>query len=77
MSRGVVFRFALCGALVFVPVTIAAQLEPGESFAGTTTSSGIEGGTLSSSSAQDRGLYSDGMRAVTEARWLDAEAIFT
>jgi hypothetical protein len=77
MSLGIVFRFALCGALVFVPVTVLAQMGPGESFSEGATPSGIEGGPLASSSAQDRGLYTDGMRAVTDARWLDAEAIFT
>ena len=76
MSREVIFRFALCGALVFVPVTVSAQIGPGESFSEGTTSSGFEGAPAGGYSAQDH-LYSDGMRAITEARWLDAEAMFT
>jgi hypothetical protein len=71
MSRGVVFGFALCGALVFVPVTVLAQIGPGESFSASPTSSGIEGLSAASS------LYADGMRAITDARWPDAEAMFT
>jgi hypothetical protein len=76
MSSGVVFRFALCGALVFAPVTVLAQV-PGESFSEGATSSGIEGGPATSYSGQGSGLYSDGMRAITDARWVDAEAIFS
>jgi hypothetical protein len=76
MSRGVVFRFALCTALVFVPVTVLAQMGPGESFSEGAASSGIEGGLAAGYSPMD-GLYSDGMRAITDGRWGDAEAIFT
>jgi hypothetical protein len=71
MSRKVVFRFALCGALVFVPVTVFAQIGPAESFSEGATPSEMQGAAASPSP------YSDGMRAITDARWLDAEAIFT
>jgi FecR protein len=71
MSSGVVFRFALCAALVFVPIRVLAQIGPAESFSEGGTPSEMQGAAASLS------LYSDGMRAITDARWLDAEAIFT
>ncbi len=48
----------------------------GESFSASTAPSGMQGPPRPSS-AQDSGLYSDGMRAITDGRWQDAEAIFT
>jgi FecR protein len=74
MNRGVIFRFALCGALVFVTVKVLAQMGPGESFSSGPTSSGI-GEPATEYSAQDN-LYSQGMRAISDARWSDAEATF-
>src|SRR5271156_947705 len=68
MSRGIGFRSALCGAFVFAPIAILAQMGPEESFLAS---------AATASSAQDSGLYEDGMRAITDGRWLDAEAIFT
>jgi hypothetical protein len=68
MSSGVVFRSALWGALVFAPVAVLAQKGPEQSFSASATAA---------SSAQNSGLYEDGMRAITDGRWPDAEAIFT
>ena len=76
MSNGVVFRSALWGALVFAPFAVLAQMPPAPSFSASTTPSGMQG-PATASSAPDSGLYEDGMRAITDGRWLDAEAIFT
>jgi hypothetical protein len=67
MSRGVVFCSALCGALVFAPLTVPAQVAPEQSSSASTAPSEIKGPSA----------YSDGMRAITDGRWLDAEGIFT
>jgi FecR protein len=67
MSSGVVFCSALFGALVFVPLTVLAQVAPEQSSSASTAPSEIKGPSA----------YSDGMRAITDGRWLDAEAIFT
>ena len=76
MSNGVVFRSAIWGALVFAPFAILAQMPPAQSFSASTTPSGMQG-PAAASSAPDSGLYEDGMRAITDGRWLNAEAIFT
>src|SRR3984957_1772849 len=76
MSNGAVFRSALWGALVFAPFTVLAQIGPAESFSASEATSEMQG-PAAASSAQDSGLYEDGMRAITDARWPDAEAIFT
>src|SRR5271156_6057075 len=68
MSRGIGFRSALCGAFVFAPIAILAQMGPEESFLAS---------AATASSAQNSGLYEDGMRAITDGRWPDAEAILT
>jgi hypothetical protein len=75
MSRGVVFRSALLGALVLAPLAVLAQMGPGQSFSASAAPSGMQG-PEASHSAQGSGVYSDGMRAITDGRWLDAEAIF-
>ena len=36
MSNGVVFRSALCGALLFAPFAVLAQIAPAQSFSGST-----------------------------------------
>ena len=76
MSNGVVFRSVLRGALAFAPLAVLAQMGPAQSFSASTVPSGMQG-PAASSSAQDSGLYQDGMRAITDGRWPDAEAIFT
>jgi hypothetical protein len=63
-------------ALVFAPVAGLAQTMPAPSFAGSAAPAEMEGGAAAST-AQDSGLYADGMRAINEARWADAEALFT
>jgi hypothetical protein len=76
MSNGVVFLSVLWGALAFAPLAVSAQVGPAQSFSASTALSGMQGPTAASS-AQDSGLYEDGMRAITDGRWPDAEAIFT
>ena len=76
MSNGVVFRSALWGALVFAPFAVLAQMPPAQSFSASTTSPGTRG-PAAPLIVRDSGLYEDGMRAITDGRWLDAEAIFT
>ena len=68
MSSGVIFCSALWGALVFAPVAVLAQRGPEQS---------PSASAAAASSAQESGLYENGMRALTDGRWLDAEAIFT
>jgi hypothetical protein len=76
MSSRVVFRSALWGALVFAPFAVLAQMGAEQSFSASAAPSGMEG-AAATYSAQDTGPYEDGMRAITDGRWLDAEAIFT
>jgi FecR protein len=75
MSHGAVVRFALYGAVVFAPLAVLAQMGPEMSFSEGATPSGMEG-AANAYSPQDT-LYSDGMRAINDGRWLDAETIFT
>src|ERR1700678_2415154 len=75
MSRRAIFRFALCGALVIVPVTLVAQVGPGQSFSEGATSSGGEAPAAANSPQES--LYADGIRAINDGRWLDAETTFT
>jgi hypothetical protein len=73
MKSALVFHSALWAALVFAPVTALAQ---GQSFAGGAEPGAIEG-AQAASAAQDTGPYWDGMRAINEGHWADAEAIFS
>jgi hypothetical protein len=65
------FYSALWGAMVFAPVTGIAQ-----GFAGSADPAAIEG-AQASSPAEGSGPYGDGMRAINEGRWADAEKIFS
>jgi hypothetical protein len=53
-----------------------AQLVAGQSFSASMAPAGIEGDGVAANPT-DGSLYADGMRAVNEGRWADAEAIFS
>jgi hypothetical protein len=75
MKTGGISLTALLGALVFAPMTGVAQFSPEQGFAASGAPAGIDG-ALAASNAPDSSLYADGMRAINEGRWSDAEAIF-
>jgi hypothetical protein len=75
MKTGGISLTALLGALVLAPMTGVAQFSPEQGFTGSGAPAGIDGG-LAASNAPDSSLYADGMRAINEGRWPDAEAIF-
>ena len=77
MKSELVFHSVLWGALIFAPVAVFGQ---GESFATGAEAAAIEGApattaTVATPSAQ-KGPYWDGMRAINEGRWTDAEKVF-
>jgi hypothetical protein len=79
MRNASIFHFALCGALTCTPVIASAQ---GLSSAGSAKPAGIQSVPAApvppaTSTVNDKGPYSDGVRAIQESRWADAEAIFT
>jgi hypothetical protein len=75
MSSGVVFRFALYGAVVFAPLAVLAQMGPELSFSESEAPSGMEGAATAYSPQDSQ--YADGVRAINDSRWLDAETVFT
>jgi hypothetical protein len=72
MRSTLVFHSVLWGALAFTPVAGLAQ----ESFSEGLLLDAMES-TAAASSTPDSGLYANGMRAINEGRWTDAEATFT
>ena len=65
--------FALLGVLLCGSVAPASW---GQNFAGSGEPAELEGAPASLST-QDNSLYNDGMRAINDSRWANAEAIFT
>jgi len=78
MRSTLVFHSALWGALLFAP---AAGFAQGQSFAGGADPAGFEGTSAApntpTASAQDKGPYWDGMRAINDGHWADAETTFS
>jgi hypothetical protein len=78
MRSTLVFHSVLWGALIVAPVAAFAQ---GQSFAGGAEPAAFEGisaaPTTPTASAQDKGPYWDGMRAINDGHWADAETIFS
>jgi FecR protein len=65
--------FALLGVMLCASIAPAAR---GQSFAGSGEPAEFEG-VPASLSIPDTSLYNDGMRAINDSRWANAEAIFT
>jgi hypothetical protein len=79
MKNASIFHFALCGALTCTSVIAWAQ---GQGSAGTAKPAGIQSvpatpAPSAASTVKEKGPYSDGLRAIQESRWTDAEALFT
>jgi hypothetical protein len=74
MSRGVVFRSALYGAVVFTSLAVFAQMGWAQSFADGEGASGLEGAGFGYTPQDSE--YADGVRAINDGRWMDAETIF-
>ncbi len=73
MKSSLAVHSTVLGVMLCLPVT---QLGRGQSFAGNVEPVEIDGGQAALSSA-DSSLYGDGMRAINDGRWANAEAIFT
>jgi hypothetical protein len=71
--RSRVSCFVLLGVMLCASVARAAW---GQSFAGSGEPAEFEGAPASLSTS-DNSLYNDGMRAINDSRWANAEAIFT
>jgi hypothetical protein len=67
------YDFALLGVMLYGSVAQAAW---GQSFAGSAEPANFDG-IPASLNAADNSLYNDGMRAINDSRWANAEAIFT
>jgi len=67
------YDFGLLGVMLYASVAQAAW---GQSFAASGDLAELDG-IPASLSAADNSLYNDGMRAINDSRWANAEAIFT
>jgi FecR protein len=75
MSSAFVFHSALWGVLLFTSVGGVAQPTPEQGFSASAAPAAMESAPATYR-AQESGSYADGMRAINEGRWADAEAIF-
>ena len=78
MSRFTISAAILLASLCASPDSSAQAVggqSPGENFMAASPSAEMEGGPGVGNSAEGR-LYAEGMRAINEGRWADAEAIF-
>jgi hypothetical protein len=75
MRTGSLSLSVLLAVLLSAPLGGVAQFGSERGFSGSAGPVGVEG-ALAASSAADSSAYADGTRAINEARWSDAEAIF-